>query len=254
MGRLKKQRVEISVKEGLGTVAMDVVFNVNNNGEFYCRVPDEVRAFFDCHKNYGNGVTCNTDRTGALAIYATTLAALEDILVSALRACNTPEITETHVILYNLESHISFAATNDGTIFPNASFEGAKWYSQDSMYGSHHAGNRCKRGFSLIIGARAMTKRVSRIGDKETIKYKDYYKGESHLSNENPAALLNSWTAFDLPEHPQEIPYSDDAAIFFHQILLGMAKLSKNIQEATFNKTDLLSLIESKGNLLGIKP
>ncbi|MCS0157622.1 hypothetical protein NDJ14_11850 [Vibrio alginolyticus] len=255
MPRVKKQDFEISIGNGLGTVFMSVVFNVNSQGEFYCRIPEEALPFFEVGKRYDGGVICKKDRSDQVAIYATTLTVLESILVKALRESHKPKVTEEHVIRYNIESHVSFAEDDKGQIFPNAGFEGAEWPSLESehhlMYGRHHAREVAEGGYSLTIGARALTKVTSRIGEKESITYKAYYKGASHHGRDNPAQLLNSWASFSLPKNAKEIPYSDDAAIFFHNMMLGMAKLSKQIQEATFHQDNLLQLIESKTLLLG---
>ena len=71
------------------------------------------------------------------------------------------------------------------------------------------------------------------------------------MGNQNPAQMLNSWTAFTLPDNAKEIPYTNEAALFFHNLMFGMAKISKQIQEATFQQNNLLELIESgTGNLL----
>lgn len=255
MPRIKKQHFEVSLGNGLGTVQTIVVFNANAKGEFYCRVTPEIEAFFERGQRYDGGVICDQDRQGNLAIFATTLAALEDIVVTALRACNEPKITVEYVIRYNIESHVSFAQTDQGEIFPNASFEGAKWHSMDSphraLYGDHNATNRNVGGYSLTIGAKAETKTTYVVGDKVSVKYQRYNKeGDSYIAH-NPAELLNSWVGFDLPKDPKVMPYSDDAALFFHNLMLGMATISRQIQEATFNQDNLLSLIaSSSGNLL----
>ncbi|MCY9861463.1 hypothetical protein OTK49_02880 [Vibrio coralliirubri] len=255
MPQIKKQHFEISLGNGLGTVSTHIIFNANAKGEFYCRLTPEIESFFEKGSCYEGGVICNTDNKDFLAIYATTLAALEDIIVVALRGCNEPQITEEYVIRYNIESHVSFAQTEQGEIFPNASFDGAEWHSMDSSkrekYGNHNGTNRHVGGFSLTIGARAETKTTFIVGDKVSVKYQRYNKeGDSYIAS-NPAELLNSWVGFELPKKPKEIPYSDEAALFFHNLMLGMATISKQIQEATFEQQDLLSLIaSSSGNLL----
>jgi len=257
MPLFKKHKISIDLRNGLGDVTMDVTVNINSNAEFYCRVPEEVLPYFDPCR-YEKGIICQMDRSKKLAIYATSFATLEAALIKALTACNQPVVTEEHVIRYNIESHVTFAQNEEGGIFPNAGFEGATWSRVDDAdgkkkYGDHHATQGSEGGYSLTIGAKAMTKVTTAIGDRVSVEYRPYYKGANHLSNTaNAATLLNSWCSFSLPKHPKEMPYSDAAAMFFHNLMLGMAKLSKQIQEATFNQEDLLLLIESSnGNLLG---
>jgi len=159
-----------------------------------------------------------------------------------------PEISEEYVIIYNIESHVSFAEDNHGNIFPNGGFPNAEWRNNDGRYGNHHASKPSNGGYSIIIGARAMIKITYKYGDSKKVKYKPYYKGGSHLGHDNPAQLLNSWCSFSLNDF-KEMPYSDESAIFFHNLMLGMAKISQMIQNATFEEDNLMKLIASGNNL-----
>lgn len=253
MARLKKKDFMVSLGSGLGTVTMTVVFNVSTSGEFYCSIPEEAKPYFEDGKVY-DGIKCRANRAGALSLYSKSLDSLDDLLILGLKASHEPTVIEEHVILYNIESHISFAENEAGQVFPNAGFEDAEWPKMNSekskMLGGHHAGNKCTGGYSLTIGAQAMTKITSTVGDKISIKYERYYKGDGHLTHNNPATLLNSWVAFDLPKEPREMPYTDEAAMFFHNLMLGMAKLSKQIQEATFDSDNIQNLISSSSSNL----
>ena len=75
------------------------------------------------------------------------------------------------------------------------------------------------------------------------VSYSDYYAGGDHHGRSNPAGLLNSWWAVGVGDRPKEIPYSADAALFFHRLLQGMAEISRRIQEATFTQDRLVELI-----------
>lgn len=255
MAIFKKRNFSIPLGPGLGSADMSVVFKINSKGIFACQLPEQIVSFFKVFEKYDDGVWCDKDRSGSLSIYAPTLIALETLLEKALRACNEPAVTEEHVILYNIESHISFATNEQDEIFPNASFEGAAWATDigDDVYGGHSSSNVSKGGYSLTVGAIAMTKITKSIGNKTTVDYQRYNKGASHLnSRDNPAAMLNSWCSFRLPDRPKEMPYSDEAAMFFYNLMLGMARLSKMIQESTHDQEHLLTLIHSgHGNLLG---
>lgn len=247
MPRVKKYTFEVSIGNGLGTVRADVVFHVNAAGQFYCQVPSEVLDYFSVGELYQDGVRCRSNKGGQLTLYANTLGALENIIVVAIRACNTPEIITELVIQYNLESHISFAQTQDGVIHPSAQSEGAQWSDGDTkkMYGGHYASNKSEGGYSLTIGAMAMVKVTSKVGERVSVKYSRYYKSGSHFDVSDPSGLLNSWTGFSLPNNPKEIPYTEEAALFFHNLMMGMARLSKQIQEATFDQSNLLAAIQS---------
>ena len=93
-----------------------------------------------------------------------------------------------------------------------------------------------------------MLKRTYRYGAQTKIEYARFYENGHHLGRNNPAELLNSWTSMGVGENPKEIPYSAEAALFFHRMLLGMAEISRRVQEATFTPQKLQELIAAGNN------
>lgn len=242
MPRVKKAHFSALNKATNNLESVDVEIHINASGEFYAHVPEYLlpaidSSFLDLRARW--------QVEGRTKVHASTLAALEECILKAFIAYLKPEITEEPVILYNIESHVSFAEDAEGNIFPNAGYPGAKWPGTESkvMFGEHHSTSPSRGGYSLTIGAKAMMKRTYKFGDNARVEYSQYYKGGSHLGKENPAELLNGWCSFSLGENPKEIPYTDEAALFFHNLLLGMATLSRKIQAATFHQANLLALI-----------
>jgi hypothetical protein len=244
---------------------LSVEVQINADGLFYANLPEHLQVAFD------SSLVVHSPRTpkGQFKAQASTLDALERAIKSAYIAFMAPEVTEEPIIRYNIESHVSFAVDQAGKIAPNAGYPGATWVERSTGgrapgegetlvpdYGGHHATQPATHGYSLAIGARAMLKRTYRFGENVRVEYENYYKGRSHLEYENPAQLLNSWTAMGLGNDPKEIPYTDEAALFFHRLLLGMAELSRRVQEATFTPQRLNALIAASANgpLLGFAP
>lgn len=217
-----------------------VSVEIDANGSFYCYVPKKLTvAFHDdnirLHQRSGQ-------REGFFFSAASTFQELVTRIKKAHNDFMSPTIKEEPVILYNIESHVSFSLTKDGTIAPNAGFPDSVWADcKDKTYGGHHASDPSEGGYSLTIGAKAMTKKTITYGEKSSVEYSYYYKGGSHLGHENPAQLLNSWASINLPEDAKEIPYSDGAAIFFFNLLMSMAELNRRVQEFT-NTPKKLSL------------
>lgn len=256
MPKLKTETVRATIGSGFATAWVKVDVYVNTSGEFYCPIPDKVLEYFSVG-GYGNGsnpaIHCNFNKAQKLCLYCVELDPLLNLLRRALIDVNTPQVTETHVIRFCIKTKVTFALDADGQVFPNATYPGASWQNLrqvalgESAYGmfSNHD------GYTLCIGAKALTRVEKRLGSKVVVDYERYYKGASHHGRENPAQKLNSWAGFDLPEDAKEIPYTDEAALFFHSIMLGMAKLCKQIQDATFNEDRLLETI-SKSLPLGL--
>ncbi len=250
MPRFKK--ATYSVRNGAGAVErLDVEISISTSGEFYAHIPSHLAPLANgidgVYLQYGKGKTPEH-----VKINSATLEGLEKAIQKALTAFTQPEVTEEPVIRYNLESHVSFAEDEDGNIFPNAGFPGAKLLGEEKskMYGNHYAQRPSDGGYSLTIGAMALLKRTTKYGEHVKVEYSRWNNGGSHLKSDNPANLLNSWCSMTLGKNPKEIPYTDEAALFFHNLLLGMATISRQIQEATFTQDRLLALIAKQSNTL----
>lgn len=233
--------------------------SVNTTGDFYTYFPDYLKIAVD---NF-TGIDVwrgYKEKSGSEdgQLFSNSLPMLVRTLKQALKLYLTPEVTEELIISYNIESHVSFAEDEQGTIYPNAAFEGASWpdYNIKSMlYGDHNAAKPSSGGYSLKIGAEAYRKITHHYGEKKKIKYERYYgEGNPHHEREHPAGLLNSWCSFYLPEDAKEMPYTDEAATFFYNLMFGMADLSRRIQHFASDKDRLLQLIASNNSLLLAPP
>jgi len=243
MPRLKKQAFSTHNKAG-HTESINVEIHVSADGQFYGYVPEYLLPSLDA-KN----IDLRGKATG-VKVVASTLDEFEQVVQSALYKYATPELVVEHVIRYNIESHSAFAFDDAGNIYPNGYFgDNLKFscsknaFGGSLPYGKHHATSAAKSGFSLTVGAKAMTKTTTIYEDKRRVSYSNYYKDGSHLGHDNPANLLNSWHSFSLPDDAKEIPYSDEAALFFHSMMMGIAQLNKKVQEATFGIENLQRMI-----------
>ena len=206
-----------------------VSIEIRSNGTFYAHVPDKLRVSF----SEDDIDLRERQRKGFFVTSAFTFAELVCVIKKAHDEFMEPTVKEEPVILFNIESHVSFALTKDGKIFPNAGYPGAEWPRKEKSYGDHNANDPSEGGYSLTVGAKAMLKKTTTYGDKSEVEYSYYYKGKSHLDRDNPAQLLNSWCSMILPEDPREMPYSDEAALFFFGLLQAMAELNSRVQEFT---------------------
>ena len=239
----KFKTVEFIAQNSAGAVdKISIDIDISADGTFYAHVPEKLRVSFDEERIRPRA----RNRVGFFVTSAPTLAEITAAIKEAHVDFMRPTVKEEPVILYNIESHVSFAVDGDGKIFPNAGFPDAKWADgEDKTYGGHHACRRAPGGYSLIVGAKAMMKKTTTYGKNVSVSYSSYYKGGSHLVHENPAQLLNAWCSMDLPEEASEIPYSDEAAMFFFGLLQSMAELNRRVQEFT-NTPEKLALAISR--------
>lgn len=240
------KRVDFTAKNKADVVdKFTLSIEVDSRGTFYTHVPDKLRVSFNeddvnVYRVHGRG------RAGFFVTSASTFAELSKRIEKAHEEFMRPTVKKEPVILFNIESHVAFALTKDGKIFPNAGYPGAEWPRKDTSYGEHHASNPVNGGYSLTVGAKAMLKTTTTYGDKSASQYSYYYgKENDHFSQTDPAARLNSWSAVNLPEDAREMPYTDEAATFFFNLLKSMAELNRRIQEFT-NTPEKLALAVSR--------
>jgi hypothetical protein len=259
MPHLKKDTITVRVSPfGMGSrrESVDVSFSVNSAGEFYCEVPERLLVAFSPEGIVNMdlpGVRIGDNRAGKKALYAESLKPLYDALGSVLQKVTEPEVSEEVLILYNIESHVSFAIDEHDEVTRNAKGN-AQWpeLSRDSPYGGHHAGKRAQGGYSLTVGAEVVTRTTIDYGDSKDVRDQRYNPSPQYDEHgyQHPAATLNEWTSFTLPEDCKSMPYSDEAALFFDDLMYGMARLSRMIQDRTFDQESLMTLIKSHQSLL----
>ena len=245
------KRVEFVAKNKADVVdKFTLSIEVDSGGTFYTHVPDKLRVSF--HEDDINRYRVRgRGREGFFVTSAPTFAELSKRIEKAHEEFMRPSVKEEPVILFNIESHVSFALTEDGKIFPNAGYPGAAWPRKEKSYGDHHANEPCAGGYSLTVGAKAMIKKTTTYGDKSAVEYR-YYYGErnDHFCQEDPAARLNSWSSMRLPEDPREMPYTKEAAVFFFNLLMSMAALNRKIQEFTNTPEKLMLAISRHSGAL----
>jgi hypothetical protein len=172
----------------------------------------------------------------------------------ALEIVCTPTVTTERVILYMLRSHVSFAEQPDGTIVPNARWPNAVW-NHSEAFGGHHA-TKQSDGYSMHVGARAYTKTTRVYAQSDpVVDYELFYgigpdgRPNDHFEREHPAGLLNSWMSYYLPDPCDEMPYTDEAALWFHRLMQSMAEMQRRIQRMVQDKPKFIEVVNSGLNL-----
>ncbi|TAL80714.1 MAG: hypothetical protein EPN77_19440 [Candidimonas sp.] len=221
--------------------------SIDDNGVFSVRVPVELVELVptamlpvSVHRNFSRG---------HLYLRSAVLADVRSVLKKALGALLAPEETVERVIRYYVGSHVSFAECENGDIVPNASWPTSRWRIED-RFGKHHATDPSKGGYSLIVGARVVDKKTLRRGDIVTVSYEYVSGSHTPYAENDPLHLLQAWAAFSLPDTCSEMPYTPEAALFFHRMMLGMAELSRKIQDFMHDERRLLAAIQSGTPLL----
>lgn len=245
--------VQFQIKNELDFHMIKINIMVNYKDRFYAFLPAEM------HQSAANEFKDSEiikKEEEKIKVKKKTYEELIKALQNTYRLFLKPQIIKEPIILYNIEVHASFAEAEDGTIHPNANYPGTEWTSViygREKYGSHHATNPAEGGYSLTVGAMAVNKVTYTYGEKSKIEYEPFFDSKFPKPKNHPAALLNSWTALSLPEKAKEIPYSDEAAMFFYNLMFSVCVLCQKIQDHTFDQKDLLTVITDTSKLIDFK-
>lgn len=226
--------------------------SVDTSGVFYARPRDDVFELIQRDRQLRQQLDLGLG-DGRKAQGTVTARTMNELLIGlrqALILVNQPTVTSQLVIRYLLESRVSFAEQPDGTIVPSTAWKDARW-PDTTPYGKLHAQNQ-SHGYSMHIGAEAMTKKQTVYGGGKPILSYEYYYGTgddgrplSHHERQHPAGLLNSWVSFSLPDKCPEMPYTDEAALWFHQLMLRMAYMQRSIQQMLADQQRFIELVNN---------
>lgn len=224
-----------------GQIKITVPVSIDVQGDFYCKIPAELLVMFSDFSNIPKGVQRGCDDK----LFAKVFTDLEDCLKRAVYHCFQPVITKEKVIRYSITNTFPYTIVDGVTVAPNGYYG-----ERDADY--EHFGSPTRLG-GLSIVAKAEIKTTAVRGEKVDISYDNYYGEDgSHLGTKNPAERLNSWGRCGLCDSPKEIPYSDEAAVFFFDAMMGMARLAHMIRTSTDSPEKIRTLITGKQGLLGL--
>lgn len=246
MAFLKNNKYQRETGAG-GFERIEAKISVSVDGYFTTRIDEKYR---DCAKGVLEFDAIERDtRHGTFRISFNSLDDLDQGIDLILAKYCNPEVKRENIIRYKIETSVNFAENKKGEMAQNAGKDGFSW----EYKGKERFKDDIQRNpYHIKVYARALVKTTKRFGQHKTVAYACYYAGGSHLGNENPAQKLNAWTNIGISDKEQanEIPYSDQSALFFNDLIWGIVKLAKLIQDHTFNKNDLFKTITSKQKLL----
>ena len=234
----KNKTIRIHTTMGHQVEKYDVYCNAD--GMFYTRL--DLDIYMDIVQ--GIGLTNYQVKGDKVLIFFDTSSELESKMYDIVKVLVDPETVEELVICYNVDAVASFGMTPDGDVTPNPEGEDYVWHK----YGEQHATNPADGGFSVTIGARVYVKCTHTMGDRETVNYESAY---SRKELGEYGKLLSRWCSFSLPKDAPEMPYTEDNAKFFHEMMVGIVTIAKMLKDRTETKEQIITMIASNQKLLG---
>lgn len=266
MAKVKKFSTFCEKSAG-GYQKIDVDINVDTSGKFYAKIPDELLEFAEKYEKDSESKTRTAHIGNNQKVFASTLADLEYFLSSVNRLKAKDEMKVEVVILYRINNHVAYYKYPDGTIEPTG--EGEKDYYKPT--GAWHGidGRELGNNYSVQLYAKVVV-RITQ-ANSDTVKWEkplnidstpDAYKGHPEVVKMGEyAQKLNSFNNLGWPKsfcydetqvnpaHCIAIPYTEERAKFFHDMLLGMCKLADKFSVLQDEKV-LLELADSGKFLL----
>ncbi len=237
--------------------------SVDGDGTFHLTVPDDLEDSIVAHTEPGSGVHMSRSRRPhlTLRVSGTDLKACKAAVGAGLRDWMACEVTEEMVIRYGYRIKTSYWKMPDGEIFANgydaknsAEYDAEAGLSHQNVNGKWHgtldATNHAP-GFSVeLIAVVAMrTTHTRESGAKVTYEPPDYpnFAVKTYGQRLNNFVGLRTdadgyWhKAIDLTD----MPYSDDAAKFFYEMLIGMCAFSDKITDFFAEPETVMAAIEA---------
>lgn len=227
----------------------DAQVSVDQQGMFSIRIPDELEAAArDC------GLTIARPAKNLFA-RGNNLDDLKQAVTDAVKAHLTTEQHRTPVILYSTDIAVAYWKCEDGSAHSNG---GSARNATDSpgawaITGNLHAGS-VQSHYRVGLCAKVVDK-VEHYRNGQLIKTTYAPCDTGHfdpIAGMEWAHRLNGFVGLSFNQgRSQQIPYSEEAARFFHDAMISLCRLGDRISEF-FGDDDRLALaISSRTPLLG---
>lgn len=250
MARLKSGK--FNFKSNAGDVLEFIVdYSVNKDGVFSASVPDELDDIIPGVVKNDKNVSYGSFRSGSRPrILADMLDHLREALNVAGKEWATCESTSERVIVYSVDSKVGYCKTQDGRFFPNGYTDtpGEEVAGLGSLHASSHSDS-----YRIGIAAAVMMKTTHVRGSSTKVEY-EYAPdlGNNHCFSETYHDRLNDFCGLHLrPEYMKQMFYTEDAAKFFYDIMIGMCKMADRIESFMADDDAVLRAIKSQTGLIG---
>lgn len=269
MPKLPKQAIRAKGEDGAEFKA-DSEASVTTDGLFRVKVPVELRDIVNNFSNRKGGIV-RTDwniyfhgksykpQEAEWSVEAARLDICLRVLNAAAADFLVCEKKTERVILYALELSVSFWATPDGQIFPNGytgspdeEIKKGRWYEIRSKRQSFHATNPIPDTFKIGLGAEAWDKTTYTRASGAKVTW-DKVTAEDRFNPKTPLAKLQAFSVLQIgPTTPgvREMPYSDAAALWFHDAMISLFKVAKNMDDFFASEDNLLAIQNGTAHLL----
>jgi len=225
--------------------------HVDPDGYFYTAPSEEVLEAAQSLTMRHAAYLKTPRRNARCRLVCPTYEGLEETLKEAIDEMLAVEVMTERVIVYERQADVSVWQDTDGSIHANGYLgndRGEKGGGWNDCGANIHAGNAPKY-FSIGLTARVLDKITYRRPNSERVEFKRPEWGHSHLSFPTWGAKLNGFVVGlpDKPERLESMPYTEEAAKFFYDAMIGIASMGIRLHEFFADEARVQRAIEHGG-------
>jgi hypothetical protein len=230
---------------------------LDSSGEFSVTIPDELEtAAKQISNSHGSVYGVKIDRPRSyLKVCGPTLEGCKAFIAHAAEDHLHCEITSEIVIVYGVSNKVAYVKDSDGGFYNNGYEAGDRYRPGDGAWlGTLNGCGSSSNFYQVGLAARAIKKTTyARSSGVKTV----YERVESsEIPSGSWLERLNGFVGLHIPFNKvgslQQLPYSEDAAMFFYGVLMSMCQLADRIDGFIGDSKTVRAAIEnqSAGHLL----
>lgn len=237
--------------------------SVDTSGVFHMTFPDELAEYARSYvKDKGGVISGAFDVTRARKFYRLSgrdLRKLREHLNAIVEEFVRGDVTKTPVIRYKLALNITYWRGADGKLYPNGHMAhhvlggpNGAWADDVSKL---HA---CNTTDAFVVGlyAQVLTKITVTRPSGTKVTFERFQSTDDHFNTDSWADKLNAFCGLDTDfsgddDSIQEMPYTEEAARFFYEMMLQLCYLAERLHGFFKDKKQLEFAIQKRILLLG---
>ncbi|MHB1696572.1 MAG: hypothetical protein ACYCSQ_00475 [bacterium] len=254
MATLKTVKFNLSSEAGDETLDFKSDISVDKEGEFHLTIPEEIADYAQGNKEQ-RVIGCGIGRNikGNYIIISDKLDTALEYIGKVCKDYLKCEIKQELVIIYRVDNKISYkknkiTGETEASPFINQEVlnnSGNIWEWEGDLHAA-----KTSKSYSVGIAAKVRLKKTYIRRGQTKVEYKGISetsylnRDEFSLNRKTYGHALNS-LFIDIVDNFKEMPYTEEAAKFFYDLINQLCKLADKIDTFINNEKSLIRLIES---------
>lgn len=244
--------------------------SVSASGDFRVEVPMDLKDVVVGFTTKNGGMYRSTweiycakkyEKTDPIFVQARTLDGAFNIVRAAAQEFLQCEEVVERFIVYAVDVECSFWINPDGSIQPNgynragSIGETGHWYERKTTNEQVHAARPISDAYTIGLAARAWDRRTYKRPSGSTHVWEPVHP-DDRFAPSTPLGRLQSFCSIDITHQSRGaklMPYSDAAAVWFHDAMLSLFRIAYGLDQFFGNEDNVLAIQEGRAsNFIGL--